>query len=74
MNGYTRGIGSKIIKEIIEEAKSKNIPVTLMVLNINPAVNLYKRLGFHIINEITTSNKGIKYKMSTELTKECTEN
>lgn len=44
-----RGIGSKILKEVIEEAKKKNIPIRLQVLKENQAQHLYRRLGFRDI-------------------------
>lgn len=41
-----RGIGSKLIRELLDEAAGKGLPVVLQVLKTNPAVNLYERLGF----------------------------
>ena len=41
-----KGIGSQILKETIDEAKAKNIPVRLQVLKKNKAQNLYRRFGF----------------------------
>jgi len=54
------GIGKKIIKDLI----SKNKPVNLQVLKQNPAVRLYKELGFKI-----TGETDLKYQMSTGLSK-----
>jgi len=50
----SRGIGGEIIKDLI----SKNKPVSLQVLKQNPAVELYKTLGFEIVGETD-----LKYKM-----------
>jgi GNAT superfamily N-acetyltransferase len=46
---HRRGIGSRVIQALIEEAGTK--PVTLAVVKINPARRLYERLGFHITHE-----------------------
>ncbi len=49
-----QGIGSKIIKDLI----IKNKPISLQVLKRNPAVELYKKLGFEIVGETD-----LKYQM-----------
>jgi len=41
-----RGVGSYIINTIMEMAKQDEKPVRLRVFKINPAKNLYERLGF----------------------------
>ncbi|MEY4669569.1 MAG: hypothetical protein RL518_2268 [Pseudomonadota bacterium] len=41
-----RGIGSLILKEQMELAKSLNLPLRLVVLRENRAQELYRRLGF----------------------------
>ncbi len=46
-----RGIGTKIIKAVLTQSKK---PVSLQILKINPAQNLYKRLGFETIGETET--------------------
>jgi ribosomal protein S18 acetylase RimI-like enzyme len=51
-----KGLGSLIIKDIIESAENR--PVTLSVLKPNPAKNLYERLGFEVIDQ-----DEIRYKM-----------
>lgn len=57
-----RGIGSKILKDILEEANQKQIPVYLEVDKTNPAFNLYQRLDFEIYgqNEVKYSMKYIQ--------------
>ena len=45
------GIGTKVIEDML--AKSKKL-VRLQVMKINPAQNLYKRLGFETIGETET--------------------
>ena len=46
-----KGIGTKIIREILDSSKN---PVRLQVLKVNPALNLYKRLGFKVFAENET--------------------
>lgn len=41
-----KGIGSKLLKEVLRKAKTNNIPVQLQVLKENSAQDLYRRLGF----------------------------
>lgn len=45
------GIGTKVIEDILTKSKK---PVRLQVLKINPAQNLYKRLGFEKVGETET--------------------
>ena len=45
------GLGSSILKQIISESEQQKADVKLSVLKSNPALNLYKRNGFKIINE-----------------------
>lgn len=49
-----QGIGSKILSEAMEIAKSKNIPARLQVLKENKAAELYRRMGFKQIGETET--------------------
>lgn len=44
-----KGVGTHIIKTVIKEAKEKSKDISLKVASHNPAKNLYKRLGFEII-------------------------
>ena len=46
-----RGIGSQLLNEILEEAQLNNLPVSIHVERMNPAMHLYERLGFYIIEE-----------------------
>jgi ribosomal protein S18 acetylase RimI-like enzyme len=41
-----KGIGSKILVDLMEEAKVKNVPIQLNVLKENQAQHLYQKLGF----------------------------
>lgn len=47
------GIGTGLIKELLEEANRTGRPVRLYVESFNPAMNLYKRLGFVKSGEIS---------------------
>lgn len=44
-------IGTEVVKDLVEEAASAGRTVTLGVVETNPALRLYKRLGFRIIHE-----------------------
>lgn len=46
-----RGVGTKIIRDILAEARQKGKPVYLEVDKNNPAVKLYLRLGFKVCQE-----------------------
>ena len=54
------GIGTKILKEVIEYANVKNLPIKIGVLKENKALNLYRKLGFKDVDESET-HKGLKY-------------
>ena len=41
-----RGIGSRLIREILAEGGTSSKPVTIHVEKFNPALRLYQRLGF----------------------------
>ncbi len=49
-----RGLGAALVHGIIAAADSRNLPVRLHVLKINPARRLYERLGFVINGETET--------------------
>lgn len=46
-----KGIGTKLIRDLILK---KTKPIRLQVLKVNPAQDLYKRLGFEVISENKT--------------------
>lgn len=60
-----RGLGTAIIRDIIAQAQQSKVPVTLMVLRINPAKRLYERLGFRTVEEVDTGPTGVKCRMTT---------
>jgi ribosomal protein S18 acetylase RimI-like enzyme len=41
-----RGVGSGLLRELMQEAQSSRLPLKLRVLKVNPAVHFYRRLGF----------------------------
>ncbi|WGW02976.1 GNAT family N-acetyltransferase [Tropicibacter oceani] len=49
-----RGIGSDILKALLNEAHGGKVPVRLSVEKQNPALNLYLRLGFRALSETAT--------------------
>ncbi|QOL24303.1 GNAT family N-acetyltransferase [Thalassotalea sp. LPB0316] len=46
-----KGVGAKVIQQVIKRAVALNLPVSLYVLKQNPAKRLYQRLGFVIESE-----------------------
>ena len=46
-----RGIGGALLREILEEALEAGKTVTIHVEKHNPALTLYRRLGFHPIED-----------------------
>ena len=45
------GIGKSLLARLLEDARSANVGIELVVLKLNPAKHLYERLGFHIVDE-----------------------
>ena len=45
------GIGTKLLTELQDEARSAGKPLTIHVERFNPARRLYERLGFKIVEE-----------------------
>ncbi|MSO70647.1 MAG: GNAT family N-acetyltransferase [Alphaproteobacteria bacterium] len=45
-----RGIGTKLLRELIASADARRLPMELTVARINPAVGLYARLGFNVVD------------------------
>ena len=46
-----KGIGTRLLAELIVEAKAKSVPLTIHVEIFNPARRLYERLGFAPVEE-----------------------
>jgi ribosomal protein S18 acetylase RimI-like enzyme len=47
----SRGIGTRVIQDLLGRASQGSQAVTLAVMKINPAFAFYKRLGFRITHE-----------------------
>ena len=52
------GLGTRLIEELISEARSKGVPLRLHVRGGNPAMRLYERLGF-----VATGGDGLNIAM-----------
>lgn len=59
------GLGQKILNTIIKKAEANNLKTILSVLKLNPAKNLYVKMGFEIIEEDKYSYKMIRLKQLT---------
>jgi GNAT superfamily N-acetyltransferase len=46
-----KGLGTMLVKQVIERADHDGLPVRLRVLRVNPAKSLYERLGFVVTHE-----------------------
>lgn len=46
-----RGIGTAVVRQIQREARASGVKLLLGVLKANPALRLYKRLGFEVLGE-----------------------
>lgn len=47
----SRGIGSEVLNQVIEEGRALEKAVTLGVVKTNPARRLYERFGFQITHK-----------------------
>jgi ribosomal protein S18 acetylase RimI-like enzyme len=45
-----QGIGSGLVRGLIQEAQQKKLPLKLRVLKVNPAQSLYRRVGFKVVS------------------------
>ena len=48
------GIGTALIRDLLDEAQLRGLPVGLRILKVNPARSLYLRLGFFDVAETDT--------------------
>jgi GNAT superfamily N-acetyltransferase len=44
-----RGLGTQLVKKLLEEARKSKLPIRLRVLVVNPAKKLYHRIGFVVV-------------------------
>jgi GNAT superfamily N-acetyltransferase len=49
-----RGIGTRLVREVVAQARAAGLPVRLRVFRVNPARRLYERLGFVATGETET--------------------
>lgn len=50
----SRGIGTELVRQLSRQADSDGIPIELQVLKVNPARQLYERLGFCVVEDTPT--------------------
>lgn len=50
----SRGIGTRLLRDLLSDARAKGKPVSLSVVKHNPAQALYERLGFQIVGQDET--------------------
>jgi ribosomal protein S18 acetylase RimI-like enzyme len=50
----SRGIGTKLIRGLLNEADGRGVPVELQVLKVNLVRRLYERLAFAVVGETET--------------------
>jgi GNAT superfamily N-acetyltransferase len=48
-----QGIGSHLLRCVVDNAKSAQVPLRLTVLEVNPARRFYERHGFALTGTIT---------------------
>lgn len=59
--GYrNRGIGSLLLKHLFEQVKTRYSAICLSVSEGNPAIHLYHRLGFEVVNRTHDSYTMLK--------------
>ena len=46
-----KGIGTSLIRDVIEKSKAHGLPLRMRVLKVNPVLKLYERLGFARVKE-----------------------
>ncbi|MEE8602110.1 GNAT family N-acetyltransferase [Euzebya tangerina] len=46
-----RGIGTRVLRAVIDEAEHAGVPVSIHVEAANPAMRLYERLGFEAVED-----------------------
>ena len=42
------GLGTRLMRDVMDDAERRGVPVRLSVLDNNPARGLYERLGFQV--------------------------
>lgn len=68
-----RGFGTKLLREVLEQADRRDLPVKLTVLRVNPAKDFYQRLGFAIVQEDDACLQMVKFPQIPLLKLPCTQ-
>ncbi len=55
-----RGIGARLVRQVVAEGESLGLPVRLRVLKGSPAYEWYQRLGFAVETELDNCYQLIK--------------
>jgi ribosomal protein S18 acetylase RimI-like enzyme len=56
-----QGIGTRLLRQVLADGQAAGRPVTIHVEKFNPALRLYERLGFRVVED-----KGVYYLMRWE--------
>jgi ribosomal protein S18 acetylase RimI-like enzyme len=56
-----QGLGTRLLRQVLAEGQAAGRPVTIHVEKFNPALGLYQRLGFRVVED-----KGVYYFMRWE--------
>ena len=56
-----RGIGTALVRRVLERADNRNLPVTLFVMKGARARNLYERMGFSVVEDNVNNYKMCRY-------------
>jgi GNAT superfamily N-acetyltransferase len=51
---HRRGVGARLLRQMLDRADAEGVGVALQVIKINPARNLYERHGFRVVGETAT--------------------
>lgn len=60
-----RGIGTRLLLDVLEAARQRGVPVRLSVFLSNPARALYARLGFTVLR-VEEPRMAMEWRVSTE--------
>lgn len=60
-----RGIGTRLLRDILQAARQRGVPVRLSVFLSNPAQALYARLGFTVLR-VEEPRMAMEWRVSTE--------
>jgi ribosomal protein S18 acetylase RimI-like enzyme len=56
-----RGLGSRLLRQVLADGRAQKLPVTIHVERFNPALRLYQRLGFRVVED-----KGVYFLLKWE--------